>query len=211
MRRVWLSIPAALALLAALAMERRLAAPRGDEAAAIARVSVGDVALRLRNAYLRPAPEEDAVELAAFYPGFLPAGRSDDIDAHTDLDARRQRIVVLTLRPADPRLDPADRTARLYLRFLEASGGSHPGGLAARAFAAGSPFEGDELFYAPPEGRAFAARCPRTDGRGPDIGACVAVFRSGDIDVELRFSPQLLGDWQALTAGARSLIAAATR
>ena len=211
MRWGWPAVLAVLALLAAVAIERRIAAPSGSEAASVVRVSLGDTVLRLRSGYLRPAPEDDAVEIAAFYPGFLPAAGTDDIDAHTDLDERRQRIVVLTLRPADPRLDPADRTARLYLRFLEANGWSHPGGLVSRAFLPGSPFEGDELFYVAPEGRAFAARCPKPDGRRKGADACVAALRSGDLDMDLRFSPNLLGEWQMLAEGARGRGEAARR
>ena len=46
-------------------------------------------------------------------------------------------------------------------RFLEPDGWSHPGGLIARAFQAGSPFEGQELYFVAPEGRVFAARCAK--------------------------------------------------
>ena len=207
----WLAILAVPALVAAGALEWGRVAQRGDEATTSARVNVGDAVLRLRPGYLRPSPEDDAVEIAAFYPGFLPAGGVEDIDAHTDIEARRQRIVILTLRPADPRLDPADRTARLYLRFLEEKGWSHPGGLISRAFAPGSPFEGDDLVYAAPEGRAFAARCPRPDKGRAIVEPCVAAFRSAGIDIEMRFSPNLLDDWQALSADARGLIEAARR
>jgi hypothetical protein len=115
------------------------------------------------------------------------------------------------LKPADPALDPAERTARLYQRFLDENSWSHPGGLVARAFVNGSPFEGDELFYVAPEGRDFAARCRRPDPSRKTPNTCVAVFRLGDLDVELRFAASLLSQWSALKDGALGLIEAAKR
>ena len=81
----------------------------------------------------------------------------------------------------------------------------------ARAFEAGSPFEGDELFYVEPEGREFAARCRQPDPARKTPTTCVSVFRVGALDVELRFAAPLLGEWRALAQGARGLIEAARR
>ena len=173
--------------------------------------AVGDHKLSLPSGYMRPASDDGAVELAAFFPTFSPAGRFDDIDAQTDLDDRFQRLVFLELRPADAKVDPAERVSRLYLRFLSETAWSHPGGLIARAFEPGSPYEGDELFFTPPDGREFAARCSAGGPVRKTPNTCIAAVRSGDIDAQLRFSAALLSEWPKLMEGARGLIEAARR
>jgi hypothetical protein len=197
----------ALPLLGAGALLwRRLASPAPTTVV----ISVGAEQLRVSSAYLREGGE-GAVELVAFFPGFAPAGEFGDVTAKTDLAERFERIVFVTLRPADPSFDPAERTERLYQRFLEENSRSHPGGLTARAFVEGSPFAGDELFYVAPDGREFAARCPRVDPQRKTPDTCFSEFRLGDIDVSLRFSAELLSQWSALKDGARGLIEAAKR
>ena len=178
---------------------------------AIDEIVIGGEKFSVPPPHLRSASGGGGVELVAFYPDFKPAGRTDDISAHSDVDERFQRLVFLSLKPADPKIDPADRTARLYLRFLEENSWSHPGGLIARGFEPGSPFEGDELFYVAPEGRQFAARCRRPDPARKTPNTCIAAFRVGGVDVDMRFSASLLSDWDNLMRGARGLIEAARR
>jgi hypothetical protein len=168
---------------------------------------VGATRFSLVNGYFRPSSRGggrlDRLDLAAFFPDFSPGGEIDDIDAKTDLGERFQKLVFLTIRRADSDLDPADRPSKLYARFLETDQWSHPGGLLASAFQAGSPFEGQELYFVAPEGRADPAR------KTPN--ACTYDFRLDDLDVELRFSAALLSEWEKLSAGARGLIEAARR
>jgi hypothetical protein len=206
-RIVALVAAVALALVGAGVLAyRQLAAPAPRFAVA----TVGGERLRLASAYLRPSRAGE-LEIVAFFPDFTPAGGFADVAAATDLDDRFARLVFVGLKPADPALDPAERTARLYQRFLDDNSWSHPGGLVARAFVDGSPFEGDELFYVAPEGRDFAARCRRPDPARKTPNTCIAEFRLGDLDVELRFAASLLSQWSALKEGARGLIEAAKR
>jgi hypothetical protein len=178
-------------------------------------VSVGTTIFSLRGAYLRPSSSSgerlDELDLAAFFPGFAPAGDAGDVRVQTDLGERFQRIVFISIRPSDSGLDPAERLTRLYPRFLDTDQWTHPGGLVARAFQKGSPFENEELYFAAPEGRAFAARCQQPDQTRKTPNTCAYDFRLGDLDVELRFSAALLSDWEALNAGARGLIESARR
>lgn len=111
------------------------------------------------------------------------------------------------IREQDGSLDPAERLPRLYARFLVAEAGSHPGGLIVRRFEAGSPYQHEELFLAPPEGRLFTARCLRP--RQPHDGlpnTCIAQIRMAGLDVRLRFSPTQLENWETLMSGVRGLI-----
>jgi hypothetical protein len=174
-------------------------------------VSVGSAIFALKGGYLRPSSRDEELDLAAFYPGFAPAADSSDVTKQTDLGERFQRTVFITIRPADTSLDPAERLTKLYARFLESDEWSHPGGLVARAFQKGSPFENEELYFAAPEGRAFAARCQQPDQTRKTPNTCAYDFRVKDLDVELRFSAALLSEWEALNAGARGLIASARR
>ncbi len=177
------------------------------EAPPISSVKAGDETLRFKAAYLRTGARGAAgsLELAAFFPGFEPAGRFDDVTARTNLDARFDRIAFLTVKAAEG-LDPSERPARLYERFLDGNAWSEPGGLTARTFAKGSPFEGDDLHFVPPEGRQFSARCRRPDPARKTPGVCVASFRLGGLDVDVRFSSVLLADWKPLIDGARGLL-----
>jgi hypothetical protein len=178
-------------------------------------VTLGAERFTLASAYLKGAARRggaaDALELAAFFPDFSPAGDLSDVTAGADLAERFQRIVFVTAKPSDSSLDPAERPVRLYQRFLDENSWSHPGGLIARAFEDGSPFEGDELYYVAPEGREFAARCRRPDPERKTPNTCIYDFRLGDLDVETRFSAALLAEWASLKAGARGLIEAARR
>jgi hypothetical protein len=206
---LWLSLAVAVALLAAFAVWRFEGAGAGG--AARARFAVGDDAFDFDRRYLGPGREDGVVELAVFFPGFLPAAGTGDVHSGTDVEDRFRRTLFIELRPADPQLDPAERTARLYLRFLSETAWSHPGGLIARAFEPGSPFAGDELFFAPPEGRQFAARCRRADASSTLPNTCIAAFRFDHVDAQVRFSASLLPDWEALMKGAQGLLQAARR
>lgn len=178
-------------------------------------VAVGSSAFALKAGYFRPSSRSgertDQLDLAAFYPDFTPAGEPSDVTKQTDLGERFQRTIFVTIRPSDSSLDPAERLTKLYARFLEPDEWSHPGGLVARAFQKGSPFENEELYFAAPEGRAFAARCQKPDQTRKTPNTCAYDFRLNGLDVELRFSAALLSEWEALDSGARGLIAAARR
>jgi hypothetical protein len=171
---------------------------------------IGDASFILRAGYLRPSSREggalDQLDLVATYPSFAPAGDAADVTGVTDLSERYQTLVFITVRPSDGGLDPADRPARLYARFLEPETWSQPGGLIARAFQAGSPFEGDELYFVAPEGRQFAARCAQPSQTRKIPNTCVADIRDGGLDIELRFSAALLSEWENIVAGAKGLV-----
>jgi hypothetical protein len=192
-----------------LRYEARPAAPPTREA------FVGAARFTLLSGYFRPSSRNggrvDQLDLAAFFPDFSPAGEVSDVNGKTDLAERYQRLVFVTIKPADSSLDPAERPSKLYARFLEPDQWSHPGGLVASAFQAGSPFDGQELYFVAPEGREFAARCGRPDQMQKTPNSCAYDFRVNDLDIELRFSAALLSEWQKLSAGAHSLVDTARR
>lgn len=121
----------------------------------------------------------------------------------------RGETLTLTVTPKDEGLDPGDRPAKLYARFLTPETLEGPGGLVLRHFEEGSPYDSEQLFIAPPDGRAFFARCPKPKTGAPGE-ACISFFREGGMDVELRYSPALLEYWETLYDGARTLLSRMT-
>ncbi len=188
---------------------------RRHEPSRLVEASVGGAKFAILSSFLRPSSRQDgptsALEAALFFPDFTAAGDFTDVTGTTDLDQRLEETVFIVIRTPDPRLDPADRTARLYEQFLDENSWSHPGGLIARAFVDDSPFRGDELYFTAPEGREFAARCRKPDPSAATPNTCQADMRMGDVDVEIQFSAALLSEWKRLRDGARGFVAAARR
>jgi hypothetical protein len=113
--------------------------------------------------------------------------------------------VHITIGPALPSTDPQAQFATLA-RFLTGGAWSNPGGLMARNFKKGSPFEQEELFMSMPDGAAFFARCTADIGATKLDEGCRAVLKHAGFDIALRFPREALTDWQALSDGVRKLV-----
>lgn len=135
----------------------------------------------------------DRLAFLVSFPSFGPPSTADG------------EIIRMTLSPIGDAPDPEDRPAKLYARFLTAETLEGPGGLVLREFEPDSPYETEELLLAPPDGRAFFARCPKPQLGAPGEG-CLSVFRAGPIEVELRYPPAILERWDALYEGSRGLL-----
>jgi hypothetical protein len=129
--------------------------------------------------------------------------------APVKLRGRRSDTIAVTLTSKDDGLDPKGRPAKLYARFLTPETFEGPGGLVLRHFEQNSPYDLEELFIAPPDGKDFFARCPKAD-TGALTEACISIFRAGDFDVELRYAPTILKHWEALYEGAQAMLAQMT-
>ncbi len=123
------------------------------------------------------------------------------------IDGALPASVVLHIIPADPKLDPAERAAALYPRFLTSATRTDTHGLVVQDFEQDSTYAGEMLFVAPPEGRVFSARCltPERGGRLVHT-SCVFQFRSDKIDVDASFPQALLADWQSLALKLRAFV-----
>jgi hypothetical protein len=149
----------------------------------------------------------ERLDLAVLLPDFRPAGKLSELGR--PLEEISERIVFVSISAPDGTLDPADRFAHLYARFLTADQSAGPAGLVKRRFEASSPFANEDLYIAPPEGRQFSARCRPAEAGLPEI--CRHEFWRAGLAVQLRFAPRTLADWQNLKARSEALIAAATR
>jgi hypothetical protein len=152
----------------------------------------------------RPVADPLTAESAALAWTGTPDGRVARLPWRAfagDGAARPDEPVFLTARPADGALAPAERPSVLYARFVAADARSAPGGLIRRRFRDGTPFAGEDLVVAAPDGRAFWARCPTAGDRGDGASGCLTEKRFGETDVQVRFSPALLPRWELLASG----------
>lgn len=160
----------------------------------------------LRDGSLRP--EHDLQRLDLIVP--LHTGAQDSPLKAMD------RVILIRLTTADDAVPPEMRTETLYARFFDSNVWTSPGGLILRGFARGTPYEDEELYLAPPDGKDFAARCPRTDiaatiGSPIGTGMCIWEFRTDGIDALVAFAPGRLFDWPNIAATARETVALVTR
>lgn len=125
-----------------------------------------------------------------------------------DLDTVPADIGIgITFVPADEAPAPSDRPALLYNRFLAPGADPTADGLVRRAFAAQTPYEGEVLFLAPPQGRAFAARCLDAEAATGVRLPCLAEIRRGGLDVQIRMPRSALGHWSRIVAAVDRLAA----
>ncbi|MBL8589655.1 MAG: hypothetical protein JNK46_14070 [Methylobacteriaceae bacterium] len=184
---------------------------RPSGAPALIEATIGRTRLAMSADYARFEADRaggplDRLDLAARFPEFTPAGRPDSRPGG-EPGGRDERLIFVTLTPEDGALDPAERPVRLYARFLDATVWTHPGGLLMRRFQPNTPYAGEELYIAPPEGRAFFARCPTPGAAGdglPDF--CFTEMRAAGLALQVRFAPALLSEWERVAEGVRALL-----
>lgn len=175
---------------------------------ALAQTRLGDISLVYAPAYARFAGGRaggrlDRLDLAATLPDFKPAGAV----ARPLGGDEASGLLFLSIGPQDSSVDPAERTATLYDNFLEADVEEEPSGLIMRRFAQGSPYAGEDLYFDPPEGRNFAARCARP-AKPPDALplTCIAAIRIDGLDIDARFDRAALPLWATIAQGTRNFV-----
>jgi hypothetical protein len=164
-------------------------------------LKVGTVHLLVPAGFLRPGDADgvtDDADLIAAWPSFSPPTAPRPGESET--------LLFLHLAPAAGD-DPAERPMALYARFFADEHWSNPGGLLLRRFRPDSPYGGEELYYSPPDGESFSARCPRR-GSVADIGqaTCLWSFRQDGLDIQARFPASLLPRWTQLRDGVQGLL-----
>ena len=158
---------ACLALLACLGLGAYgLLRAGADSPAATVEANIGDTRFVFAPAYARDEATaaggfQDRLAFVAVIPDFSPPPRAARALSPKALTERARDNVFITVSPKDDGVDPADRPMQLYARFLEAETVAGPGGLVMRRFEQGSPYDLEQLYVAPPDGRDFFARCPK--------------------------------------------------
>lgn len=179
-----------LALVSSIWFLRAASVPQ-DHAPVL--IEVAGQGLRIDPAFVRRRSDllhrqHDEFELVAALPGFEPA-------AERLAQFEPEAIIVLSIRGKDARLEPAEKPARLYARFLKEEEELIADGLVARRFETGSPYEGEVLIMTPPEGRIFWARCLPASMTVPAQTGCMSEMRIKAFDVAFRFSAAQLQRW----------------
>lgn len=113
-----------------------------------------------------------------------------------DVAAPKAQIIVALTAP-DQAVAPADRPRLIYARFLSGDASTFGGNLVLRSFRDDTPYAGEVLLLAPPEGRSFAARCGRHDG-GPVAPSCSAELRRNGLDVQLQMAKVDVRHWERI-------------
>jgi hypothetical protein len=171
--------------------------------------------LRFAPDYVRTAdpPDPERVDLVALAPDFTPgAAHPRRLPAADETDAKNRNQIFLAIEPQanDDGRTAATSPAERYGPFLSAEAQVTRGGLLRRRFEDDSPFAGDDLYLAPPDGQEFFARCDRA--KIPSDGlpnTCVSEFRVENLSIVARFDPDWLGDWRRLRANAVLLVRSA--
>lgn len=146
--------------------------------------------LRVRETWLvarSHAPGELRLSLRVPLADILP-----DRTRHAD-------AITIALTPEDASLPPADLPRMLYARFLASEAKAVPGNLVRRPFHADSPYAGEVLLIAPPEGRHFSARCDQGDST-PMPPSCFAQIRRAGLDVEIQIPKRDIVHWERIAA-----------
>ncbi len=153
----------------------------------------------------------DHLDLAFTFPDFAPLQLDRRVLAGASEKNVNAHALFLVLTPADAAVAPADRVVMLYTRFLGSDTTHEDYGLEMRHFELNSPYGGEDLYYAPPEGRAFAARCPVSNPAAKAVEtslseSCIAEFRTKSLDVQMRFLPILLPQWRVMTEKVQDIV-----
>jgi hypothetical protein len=146
--------------------------------------------LRVRETWLvarSHAPGEPRLSLRVPLKDILP-------DQITRGDA-----VTVALSPEDASLPPADLPRMLYARFLSSEATAVSGNLVRRPFHTNSPYAGEVLLIAPPEGRHFSARCDQSD-ISPIEPSCFAQIRRAGLDIEIQITKRDIVHWERIAA-----------
>jgi hypothetical protein len=206
----------ALALLLALAVlalfARNLsdragpAEPAAPAAREPVRARVAGVALTIPRDFVRSDAQARGGDLARVdllfrWPSLEGVGSGERLgpDAIAEL-------VFVTLAPKDQALDPPQRLAAVYSRFLDAEVRREGTELASRRFRVGSGYDGEDLVYDPVRSGDFFARCAPPAGDAPST--CLREIRVGALDVVYRFPRGLLEDRRRLDRSVAALLAA---
>lgn len=191
---------------AVLTARRNVDARPTSIAASIDGVHFSYPAAYARDGATRMGGALDRLAFLTVFPDFAPAPAASPDPQRRDAQALDPTLVFIAIAPRDETIDPAERPSHLYARFLESEVFAAPGGLMLRRFEAGSPYELEQLYLAPPDGAVFFARCPKREAGFMGAAACIWALRRDNLDVEVRFAPALLEHWSRIVEGTRGYL-----
>jgi hypothetical protein len=170
-------------------------------------VSVGGTLFNVPNAAIRvkiqrhSGPQE-RIDLSFAFPSLDPLQAAKRISA----DAVERAMppierIFLSIAAHHDTLAPDMRVRTIYPRYLQQESTPGQDGLAMRAFRDGTPYGGEDLFFA--NSPSLSARCTR-DAETP--GMCLSEQRIDGADLTFRFPRSWLSQWRDV-ANAMDLLA----
>jgi hypothetical protein len=152
----------------------------------------------------RHSGPQERIDLSFGYPSLEPPEAARRVSADEVVEDAMQPIdrIFLSIAAHHDTLAPDILVRTIYPRYLEQASTPGGDGLAMRAFRDGTPYSGEDLFFA--NTPALTARCSR-DAATP--GMCLSERRIGDADLTFRFPRGWLSQWRDV-AGAMDRMAA---
>jgi hypothetical protein len=161
-------------------------------------VSVGGTLFNVPTAAIRMKIQrhsgaQERIDLSFIFPSLAPPEAPRHVTSSETLEELTQPTdrIFLSIAVHHDTLAPDMRVRTIYPRYLEQA--SRPGqdGLTMRAFRDGTPYGGEDLFFA--NTPALTARCSR-DAATP--GTCLSERRIDGADLTFRFPKAWLSQWQ---------------
>jgi hypothetical protein len=148
--------------------------------------------MAIRMKIQRHSGPQERVDLGFDYPSLEAPERIKRVSADTVEDAMQPiDRIFLSIAAHHDSMAPGVRVTTIYPRYLEQAATTGQDGLTMRAFRDGTPYSGEDLFFA--NAPALTARCTR-DGETP--GMCLSERRIDGADLTFRFPRRWLTRWR---------------
>jgi hypothetical protein len=161
-------------------------------------VSVGGTLFNVPTAAIRMTIQrhsgaQERIDLGFAFPSLEPPAAPKHVTSSEALEEMTPTIdrIFLSIAAYHDTLAPEMRVRTIYPRYLEQASTPAQDGLAMRAFRDGTPYSGEDLFFA--NTPALTARCSR-DAATP--GMCLSERRIDGADLTFRFPRNWLSRWQ---------------
>ncbi len=163
-------------------------------------VSVGGTLFNVPTAAIRMSIQrhsgaQERVDLSFTYPSLGPPEPQKRVSSSETLEELTQPAdrIFLSIAAHHDTLAPDMRVRTIYPRYLEQASTPLQDGLAMRAFREGTPYSGEDLFFA--NTPALTARCSRD---AETSGMCLSERRVDGADLTFRFPRGWLSQWQVV-------------
>ncbi len=148
--------------------------------------------MAMRMKIQRHSGPQERVDLSFDYPSLKPPEGIKRVSADAAEEAMHPiDRIFLSIAAHHDSMAPEVRVNSIYPRYLEAASRSGQDGLTMRAFRDGTPYSGEDLFFA--DSPALTARCTR-DSETP--GMCLSERRIESADLTFRFPRSWLARWR---------------
>jgi hypothetical protein len=144
----------------------------------------------------RHSGAQERIDLSFAYPSLEPPEPQKHVSSSETLEELTQTTdrIFLSIAAHHDTLAPEMRVRTIYPRYLEQASTPGQDGLTMRAFRDGTPYSGEDLFFA--NTPALTARCSR-DAATP--GMCLSERRIDTADLTFRFPREWLSQWRDVT------------